>query len=258
MCNKAIYQPSGKAGEYAAWACNLYTGCSNNCDYCYCKRGPLGHLWTLEPRLKKCFKNENDAYDTFVCEIGCNNDELRRKGLFFSFTTDPMLPRSRNLTIACITIAVESDIPVTVLTKMADFVDDFIELFPEGEYRDHVIVGFTLTGHDEMESHAAANVMRVEAMRRLHDAGFKTFASLEPVIDVRTTLDMFTLIRDYNCCDHVKVGLQSGRKTPYNPKDIKMLYDTIKQSPIPIYFKHSVTDFLGIPHETQKYPGAWQ
>ena len=32
---KAIYNPKGKAGEYAPWACNFYTGCSNDCEYCY-------------------------------------------------------------------------------------------------------------------------------------------------------------------------------------------------------------------------------
>ncbi len=40
---KALYQPSGKAAEYSAWACNFYTGCSNDCEYCYCKRGVLSH-----------------------------------------------------------------------------------------------------------------------------------------------------------------------------------------------------------------------
>lgn len=29
---KAIYNPSGKAGEYSQWACNYFTGCSNECD----------------------------------------------------------------------------------------------------------------------------------------------------------------------------------------------------------------------------------
>ena len=40
--NKAIYKPKGKAGGYAEWACNLFVGCSNNCSYCYCKKGRSG------------------------------------------------------------------------------------------------------------------------------------------------------------------------------------------------------------------------
>lgn len=53
---KAIYNPSGKAGEYSDWACNFYTGCSNNCDYCYCKKGVMSHVWSDTPKLKKCFR----------------------------------------------------------------------------------------------------------------------------------------------------------------------------------------------------------
>ena len=49
---------SGKAGEYARWACNLHVGCSNDCDYCYCKRGVLGSaMGAPRTTLKKCFKN---------------------------------------------------------------------------------------------------------------------------------------------------------------------------------------------------------
>lgn len=42
---KAIYNPSGKAGEYSYWACNFYVGCSNMCEYCYCKKGFSAMLW---------------------------------------------------------------------------------------------------------------------------------------------------------------------------------------------------------------------
>lgn len=252
MKGKAIYQPKGKAGEYASWACNLYVGCSNDCDYCYCKRGRLGRLWTPEPRLKKCFRNEDDAYDAFVDEIGCNNDELRRKGLFFSFTTDPMLPSSRNLTIACIQIAVESDIPVAILTKMADFVDDFIEFFPEGEYRNHVAVGFTLTGRDDLEEGASSNADRITAMARLHGMGFRTFASLEPVIDPEKTAKIYEDLVCRGCCDLVKVGLESVRKDPYDDAALRELHGLISSGPIPAYFKHSFTDQLGLPGEDLK------
>jgi DNA repair photolyase len=36
---KAIYQPAGKAAEYAEYACNFYVGCSNQCTYCYLRKG---------------------------------------------------------------------------------------------------------------------------------------------------------------------------------------------------------------------------
>jgi hypothetical protein len=30
-----IYEPAGRAREYAALACNIYRGCDHACEYCY-------------------------------------------------------------------------------------------------------------------------------------------------------------------------------------------------------------------------------
>ena len=96
---KAIYNPSGKAGEYSQWACNFYVGCSNNCTYCYCKKGILaGAMGQNKPQLKKCFKDETHAIEIFKKEVESNLSELQKHGLFFSFTTDPMLPETIELT----------------------------------------------------------------------------------------------------------------------------------------------------------------
>lgn len=60
---KAIYNPSGKAGEYSYWACNFYVGCSNGCTYCYCKKGILaGAMGQDKPQLKKCFMIHSFGY----------------------------------------------------------------------------------------------------------------------------------------------------------------------------------------------------
>ena len=66
---KAIYQPKGKAAEYSPWACNFFTGCSNDCSYCYCKRGVLNHYWSTNPKLKKRFKDEGHAIEVFNKEL---------------------------------------------------------------------------------------------------------------------------------------------------------------------------------------------
>lgn len=250
MSNLCIYRPKGKAGEYAAWACNLYTGCSNACEYCYCRRGPLGKIWTPEARLKKCFRNEEHAYGVFIQEMETNRDALRREGLFFTFTTDPFLPETRDLTWNCILTATGYGIPVSVLTKRADFID---ALFIDKQVsRESLAFGFTLTGRDDLEPGASTNLERVAAMRRLHGEGFKTFASLEPVIVPELTLDIYGLLVLNHCCDLVKVGLESGRKEPYDRAAVETLYGVIKAGPILSYMKHSVTRFLGLPEEEPK------
>lgn len=210
----AIYKPAGRAAEYSKFACNFYTGCSNDCSYCYCKRGVMSHVWSNTPRLKKCFKNEQHALEVFEKELKANLPELQKSGLFFSFTTDPMLPETIRLTMLAVDICIGRRVPIKLLTKVdfdakgSYFDGDFNYLFP-GEEK-NIAIGFTLTGHDELEPGASTNAERIAAMKRLHDAGFKTWASIEPIVDFESSLEMVRQTIQF--CDHYKIGLMSGKK----------------------------------------------
>ncbi|MDR2927153.1 MAG: hypothetical protein LBV41_02960, partial [Cytophagaceae bacterium] len=163
---KAIYQPSGKAGEYSKYACNFYVGCSNGCAYCYCKNGILaGAMGQDKPQLKKCFKDEAHALEVFEKELKANLPELQKHGLFFSFTTDPFLPETMRLFGKSAGKYLRNDIPVQMLTKCADWVD-YVMRQPFSEREKGIIAfGFTLTGHNELEPNASTNAERIEAMR---------------------------------------------------------------------------------------------
>lgn len=249
---KALYQPKGKAKEYSEWAVNFYTGCSNDCDYCFCKRGVMSHVWDNKPHLKKCFINENDAIDTFVRELERNIEEIGNAGILFSFTTDPLLPETRELTFRAMEEAISLDIPVKVLTKRADWLDEFVNRMKIQciNYRNHehlIAFGFTLTGADELEPGASSNNERIEAMKKLHDMGFKTFASIEPVINPIQSLSM--IYKTLGFCDLYKVGLISGKsKDFYKPIYVSNLWWWLKELAIKgykIYPKDSLLSYLG-------------
>lgn len=207
---KAIYNPSGKAGEYSYWAVNFYNGCSNGCTYCYLKKGVLAHVMGGDkPTLKKCFNDEAHALEVFEKELKANLPELQKHGLFFSFTTDPMLPETYWMTVKAQTICKFNKVPVKILTKRTDWIDKFQMPYPDNANK-QIAFGFTLTGHDELEPGASTNAERIEAMKRLHDAGFKTFASIEPIIDFESSLEMIKQATPY--CDLFKIGLESGKK----------------------------------------------
>lgn len=244
---KAIYQPSGKAAEYSPWACNFFTGCSNNCDYCYCKLGHLGRIWSKEPQLKKCFKDKEHAVKVFTRELFKNLPALRATGIFFSFTTDPMLASNSSLTYTAAIIANDHRVPVQILTKRADFVDDLGVEWLDSEY---TAFGFTLTGSDELEPGASSNQERIEAMRKLHDRGFKTFASIEPVINPLEAIDMIEETLDF--CDLYKVGLISGKpKDFYNLDSVQSLFNYLGRMDgiHKIYPKDSLLKYLGIERD---------
>lgn len=231
---KALYNPAGKAGEYAAWACNFYVGCSNGCKYCYLKKGRgKSILGGDRPVLKKCFKDEGDALKVFEKEVLANLDELRKHGLFFTFTSDPLLERTINMTYQGIRLCLDYKIPVKILTKRADWIggymirngNKFID-FPNNilsVHRHLIAFGFTLTGFDDMEPNASPNMQRIDAMNELHKAGFKTWASIEPVISISESLAMINMSNAF--CDLYKIGLESGRRYP--KQDLQIFVEMI-------------------------------
>lgn len=220
--SKAIYQPQGKAHEYSLWACNLYVGCSNDCSYCYCKRGVLGAVMGKpKATLKKCFKDENDAFLTFQKELMRYRERIIADGgLFFSFSTDPCLQETIKLTKMCVAHAAGEGVPCRILTKRADWILGLGR--EEWEFlrqvRTKVTIGFTLTGRDENETGASTNRERIAAIRLLSDAGFRTFASVEPIIDFDRAIEMVEKASPW--CDEYRFGLLSGDRSAYDGIDL--------------------------------------
>jgi len=242
---KAIYNPSGKAGEYSQWACNFYNGCSNGCGYCYCKTGILAPtLGGDHPTLKKCFRDEKHALEVFQEELMQNLAELQEHGLFFSFTTDPMLPETIRLTECAMDLATDHDVPVKILTKRADWVDYLLPRLPINWHNNYAF-GFTLTGHDELEPNASTNAERIKAMQKLYKAGFSIFASIEPIIDLDSSLQM--ICATYGSCDHYKIGLESGKR--YDRAELQIFITTVlsdNHAGATFYFKDSLLKAAGI------------
>ncbi|AHW58663.1 hypothetical protein SAMN05444285_106104 [Draconibacterium orientale] len=238
---KAIYNPSGKAGEYSNWACNFYVGCSNECSYCYLKKGITAKvLGGSTPVLKKCFNNETHALDIFSAELHKNINELKQHGLFFSFTTDPMLNETIKLTLEAAKYAVDFGVPVKILTKMGllafeVFDDDYT--LNAGRDKGMVAFGVTLTGHDELEPNAKSNKERIEMLRTAKKFGYKTFASIEPIIDFRSAKNVIEASKDF--CDLFKIGLESGGK--YDVLESQNFVEWLNQIKQPkIYLKESL------------------
>ncbi len=253
---KAIYNPSGKAGEYSQWACNFYAGCSNGCEYCYLTKGWSAKTYEHRyPKLKAHFKNEDHALEVFEKELFRNIEQLLQSGLFFSFTTDPMLPETINTTWEAMNIALNNRVPVTLLTKCTDWVNRMVEPYTADGVKDFskedkklIAIGFTLTGHDELEPNASTNAERIRAMWKLHNAGFKTWASIEPIIDFGSSYQM--IANTIGLCDLFKIGIKSGGKY----KRIEVL-DFVAQvytavgDTAKIYFKDSLLKLADIDRD---------
>lgn len=247
---KAIYNPSGKAGEYSYWAVNFYNGCSARCQYCYNRKGIVAKvLGGDKPTLKKCLGTEEKAKQIFFEEMHANFPDLRKHGLFFNFVSDPCLPETFGLNFYCIRRCIEVGIPVKVLTKQTWWIDTFLKMRGFFDER-YIAIGFTLTGHDELEPGAATNYERIQAMKRLHSTGYKTWASIEPIIDLEASFDMIEKTHEF--CHLYKIGLKSGGK--YDKKEVAKFIDGVLLAfsviKTPIYFKDSILNYANISRES--------
>ncbi len=241
---KAIYNPKGKAKEYSKWACNFYVGCSNGCKYCYLKKGRnKKYLGGDKPKLKACFKSEEHAIDVFRGELLKNKQELRKQGLFFTFTSDNLLPESILLLQDAIDICFVNGIPVKILTKTGlnqiEILNRHCVNFDIDKSK--IAIGYTLTDHDELEPFAAPNFERIKAMRFAKENGFKTFASIEPIIDFQSSKRMIEFSVYY--CDLFKVGLESGKK--YSKEEGMQFIEWLSMMENKIYLKESLQKLTG-------------
>lgn len=183
------------------------------CRYCYLDKGiSKGTLGSGTPELRTCFYNEDDAVQKFNRELVKNREQLIKDGgVFFCFITDPCLPDTINATMRCAQIAMREAVPVTILTKMTDWVYESLyqnNILEQGRRTGMLCVGFTLTGRDDQEPYASPNIERIKAMRIIHDVWkVKTFASIEPIIQFNKSLAMIRETLGF--CDLYRIGLMS-------------------------------------------------
>ena len=293
---KILSRPQGNAEEYGRWSVNAYIGCCHGCLYCYLKKGPSGaYLGQDKPVLKKGVVNDEHAFHLAIAEIIENRDEIIRDGgLFMTFTSDPCAPETRELNFRIAANAIDMGVPVTLLTKNAAFyqfetMERMIREAPKmnqteamqkamiregllfmtylGDLRTELVkrivaFGWTLTGHDELEPNADPNVFRLQTMKRMSQDGFKTWASIEPVIDFPSSLDMIYQALNAGC-QHFKIGLLTNntrlvRKDfqigehqfkAYDVRDcLHFIEDVMRMTSgkATVYWKQSVRDLLDV------------
>lgn len=155
---RVIYSPKGKAAEYAENAANFFVGCSNGCTYCFLRKGRGAKvLGGNRPELKKTLREPPFAIDIFKNELLKHKEELQKTGLFFSFTTDPLLPETERLTRQAVGVCQRHGVPVKILSKCAEGINGFIDFAEASEGWDlsRIAIGATLTGCEELEPKAS-------------------------------------------------------------------------------------------------------
>jgi len=188
---KTLIRRSGV--EWTDYNCNIYRGCAHNCKYCYAR------LMT-----KRFEPNPFDWQDVKMVE---NAVELARRDIralhpgriMFCSMTDPYQPIEAETGLArkVLEVLVDSRFHVLILTKSPLVTRDYDLIRGHG----NVEAGFTITSLEDVsfwEPYAPGNKKRIEALKKAHSMGIKTFVSIEPWIpDISNPQLIVERLRDF-------------------------------------------------------------
>ena len=199
-----IYEPKGRAAEYAPLAANLYRGCDHCCKYCY---APAALRMQREVHQKSApRKNVMRMFEKDVIEMERKGDE-RPVLLSFSCDTYQHLDEQEMLTRRALKCLFDHGRNVIILTKGGYRSERDFDLLEANKER--VQYAVTLVFSDdaealEIEPNAAPTSERIEVLKHAHDLGIDTWVSLEPVYHPEDSLELIERTKYF--VDLYKVG----------------------------------------------------
>lgn len=219
--------------EYGDYTINHVQGCSHGCKYpCYAmmmaKRFGTAKTYEewCEPKLAE------NALEILDKEIPKLKDKI--KSVQLCFTTDPFMygyDEVGEMSLKIIKKLNVAGIKCTALTK-GILPIELSELSKENEY------GITLVSLDEgfrreMEPNSAPFKERIEALRALHDAGCKTWVSIEPYPTPNIVeQDLVKILEAVSFCDKIIFGRLNYNKRVSEYKDHKEFFNELAKQVI--------------------------
>ena len=199
-----VYEPKGRAAEYAPLAANLYRGCDHACVYCY---APAALRMQRETHQKPApRKNVMRMFEKDVIEMERKGDE---RPVLLSFSCDAYqhLDEQEMLTRRALKCIFDHGRNVIILTKGGKRSERDFDLLEAN--KEYVQYAATLVFTDdakalEYEPHAAPTSERINALKHAHDLGITTWVSLEPVYYPDDALELIEQTKNF--VDLYKVG----------------------------------------------------
>lgn len=205
MARPVIYEPKGRALEYAPYACEVYDACDHRCTYCFNvtsgKRSAEDFYRPARP-IRDLITNLRKVVSNFRAVEG---QPLKR--VLLSFGCDPYQPveEEHHLTRQVIELFIAEGVPFTVLSKGGTRVLPDLELIASGLGSYAATIILTEEKDREIwEPNAATIADRVEALRAAHELGIRTWVSIEPPVIPGQALDVIDMVAPV--IDAYKVG----------------------------------------------------
>ncbi len=198
---------------------NPYTGCAHRCVYCYATYIP--RFWELRPKrdLLRVLRRDLESLP---------KDAL----ISMSNSSDPYPPLERELELTrrCIEIMKDYDVRLLIVTKN-DLVVRDIDIL--SDMRCAVSITVTSLKRLSLEPNAPPPERRIEALRRLKDAGIPVILRVDPVIPFLTEDVAPKVVERCDFVDHIVTSTlklrrdiigRLGRMMPELVMRIKRMY----------------------------------
>jgi DNA repair photolyase len=218
-----IYEPKGRAREYAALACNLYNGCDHRCSYCFAP----GVLHKTREQFDLPELRSGDFLTKLEREAAALSPS---EPILLCFTCDPyqQLDVKEQVTRKAIRILHRHGHNVHILTKGGSRALRDLDLMTPDDAFATTLTCLSKTTSAMWEPGAATPQDRIATIRKFHDRGVPTWVSLEPVI---SPIDVLEIIRrTHEFVDLFKVG--------------KLNYHALAKTIDWAAFAHDVVDLL--------------
>jgi hypothetical protein len=237
-----IYGPRGQAGEYSGLATNPYRGCGHQCRYCYVPNV----LRMLRAEFDLGASERKDFRRLLVRDAAKYKAAGITDQVMLSFTTDPYHPGDTTLTRDTLLVLRDHGLGFCALTKGGTRALRDIDLFrPERDAFASTLTTLDNEFSRKWETGAALPGGRIAALRAFHNAGIFTWVSLEPTLDVESSLAIVE--RTHTFVDLYKVGrvnyLPMTKSTDWETYTHRMI-DLLSRLGAKAYIKKDLQRFL--------------
>jgi DNA repair photolyase len=167
-----------------------YIGCEHHCYYCYALN-----------QAETCWEEETLIHQNIAGTLSRELSLLEPQAIYIGWNTDPYQPSEaiHQQTRQVLELLAQRDFSVCILTK-SDLVVRDIGLL--AKMKDSS-VGISIAFQDDdvrrlFEAHAPPNEGRIEALKRLKDAGIETYTLICPVVPFVTEVEpLIELVAPY-------------------------------------------------------------
>jgi DNA repair photolyase len=182
-----IYEPKGKAKEYAELACNIYTGCENACLYCYVNKMPFMKNFGATPVAREGILKGVDK------EL--STGKYYNREIHLTFIGDPYPKIENDITRQLLLLFEAHKSKIIILTKNPSRAIRDFDIIERNGWKFGVTISMNESSRRNFEPGAESIAKRFEALTLAKSRGIYTWVSVEPVINALEATTIISLLK---------------------------------------------------------------